>query len=639
VVGFQHALGDIDVDLLDSNGSTVRTSYGIDNEESLNLQGLPSGNYTLRVFGYQRALNPSYTLRFDMPNDDSYEDNDSLSTARNLGTVNNSIDISSLAMMDGHDWYRIRMPNTPGSDSTVEIRFQHQQGDLDLELYDSTGQLVRWSNGIVDNESVGLNGLQAGDYYVHVFGYSGAANPNYSLHVAGSQSGSAGHNLWVNFDGIEITAAQLQSWSTDWSLGRQHLDESGDGIRVRPFLEHDSLWGQRENVISNILNYLQQDLSPYGISVRRWTGTAVANEGETTIFVGTRDEGHPHIAGDVDFGNNNRTDIAFVGNENWGNAADTAMALSDVILHEAGHTYGLFHVNTLVGGTLYAESMGLRYSSSQDNWLQNSSFLDRTFVEYADHGGGRGSQNTHQTMLRNFGLLTSPDPSYVVQFASRPNGEYEVVLSASMDIVQAQRLPNGHLELSVNGEYWEFGADIQRLRIQTGGDSTDRLQISDDPAIEVVAGGSATTAALATKMPAWEEAVWSGSMWLLQGHTDGDDGPHIGDHDHGLPVAVSPNAAQLIGSALVDTIDRSSDNATVLTYDVTAPASDGNVSRDYHRLAGTSHNLGSPGSTMTENFIDECFSQATRAHAPASSWQSDAELIESLGSHLASQLV
>ena len=40
------------------------------------------------------------------------------------------------------------------------------------------------------------------------------------------------------------------------------------------------------------------------------------------------------------------------------------VAIADVILHEAGHTYGLHHVDTLVEGTVHLESMGLRYTDT-----------------------------------------------------------------------------------------------------------------------------------------------------------------------------------------------------------------------------------------------------------------------------------
>ena len=61
----------------------------------------------------------------------------------------------------------------------------------------------------------------------------------------------------------------------------------------------------------------------------------------------------------------------------WGSVDSTALALADVVLHEAGHTYGLFHVDTVMDGVALPESMGLRYSEPDKAlWVQDTSFMD-----------------------------------------------------------------------------------------------------------------------------------------------------------------------------------------------------------------------------------------------------------------------
>ncbi len=65
----------------------------------------------------------------------------------------------------------------------VRIDFRDDQGDLDLELYDATNHFVARSDGTQDFEEVSLDGLQAGDYYVKVYGYRQITNPSYALTV------------------------------------------------------------------------------------------------------------------------------------------------------------------------------------------------------------------------------------------------------------------------------------------------------------------------------------------------------------------------------------------------------------------------------------------------------------------------
>jgi hypothetical protein len=207
--------------------------------------------------------------------------------------------------------------------------------------------------------------------------------------------------LFLVVDGATITHAELIRWaSINWKDMVNTLDSEGDGIRVSPLLANRT---DREAVIKDLMRHLQEDLAPFGITVVRHTGHVVEGQGATTIFLGKSDlSAGYHVACDVDFSNNNATDIAFVGDEDWGDAASTAMALADVTLHEAGHTYGLYHVNCDQSGVLYAESMGLRYSSAQSQWLRKTSFMDRMFPEYLNHGSGHGPQNSYRTMKSFF---------------------------------------------------------------------------------------------------------------------------------------------------------------------------------------------------------------------------------------------
>ena len=62
---FEHGLGDVDLQLLDSAGRVLETSNGVANVERVSLAGRPAGTYYLKVYGYGGAANPSYALRFN----------------------------------------------------------------------------------------------------------------------------------------------------------------------------------------------------------------------------------------------------------------------------------------------------------------------------------------------------------------------------------------------------------------------------------------------------------------------------------------------------------------------------------------------------------------------------------------------
>ena len=65
VVSFENALGDIDIQVLDSAGRVIDSANGTGNTERVSLADLPAGSYFLRVFGYRGAANPSYSIRFN----------------------------------------------------------------------------------------------------------------------------------------------------------------------------------------------------------------------------------------------------------------------------------------------------------------------------------------------------------------------------------------------------------------------------------------------------------------------------------------------------------------------------------------------------------------------------------------------
>src|SRR5207244_47296 len=144
-----------------------------------------------------------------------------------------------------------------------------------------------------------------------------------------------GRVLYLNFDGAIIPRDALVRWAgTDWPSSVDEFDADYNGVTVQPFLSRRL---DREVIIADMIQHLTNDLAPFGVTVQRTTGWAVEGAGATTIFLGPSSLSNDlyHVADDIDFGNDNLTDIAFVGDEDWGSAADTALAMSDVALHEA----------------------------------------------------------------------------------------------------------------------------------------------------------------------------------------------------------------------------------------------------------------------------------------------------------------
>jgi RHS repeat-associated protein len=135
--------------------------------------------------------------------EDAYEQNDSkeqvdgrpvgAANSPNLGVVGQVTKIDNLAMMeDTEDWFRFQTTSTGTRGDYVRIQFAHAKGNLNLDLLDADGNLLRRSQEIGDNELVTLHGLAAGTYYARVWGHNGARNPQYSLRI---QSGAPDQRL------------------------------------------------------------------------------------------------------------------------------------------------------------------------------------------------------------------------------------------------------------------------------------------------------------------------------------------------------------------------------------------------------------------------------------------------------------
>jgi hypothetical protein len=186
-----------------------------------NYFGTAGGNYAWTVDGPTPAVTtPPPT------SDDNYENNDTPSAASNLGTLTDDRTISNLVMADGNDWYKFSMGGAGAGSDAVSLSFQHARGDLDLQVYDASGALVGQSTSISNRETVSLNGQAAGTYYVRVFGYNGASNPNYSLSIAPGTRISTPPVAQPNVPSTAFPDVAYFGGANDWNLNAINAPEA-----------------------------------------------------------------------------------------------------------------------------------------------------------------------------------------------------------------------------------------------------------------------------------------------------------------------------------------------------------------------------------------------------------------------------
>ncbi|MFN5990091.1 MAG: pre-peptidase C-terminal domain-containing protein, partial [Dolichospermum sp.] len=221
-IEFQHNQGDIDFELYNATGTQLNSSNCVTNSEEISLDGLVAGDYYLRVFGYNNATNPEYSLFVNAPwtainpSGDSAESNNTQAQATDLGTLTSAFNRGNLSIhtTSDVDWFKFTLATTGNETNSVGIDFTHIQGDLDIGLYDSNGNFVSSSTELDNQETISLEGLTAGSYYLQVYGYNGAVNPDYSLFINPPQ-GVTGD--WAETNNTAATAKDLRTLNGLWT--------------------------------------------------------------------------------------------------------------------------------------------------------------------------------------------------------------------------------------------------------------------------------------------------------------------------------------------------------------------------------------------------------------------------------------
>ena len=221
-VAFQHSLGDIDMQVFNGSQSQIGLSDSTSNGESLSWAVTAGQAYYVRVYGYQGAVNPSYTMTVDVPGtsgggiaEDAYEQNDSFATARSLAATDQTYANLTIDAANDDDYYTV-MPTNSGN-LVVNLTFQQSQGNIDLEILNSSQAQLGLANSTTNNEQLTVAVTAGQTYYVRVYGAGGATNPNYSMtiDVPAPPSGGGGDALEENdsFAAARTLTAEDQIYS------------------------------------------------------------------------------------------------------------------------------------------------------------------------------------------------------------------------------------------------------------------------------------------------------------------------------------------------------------------------------------------------------------------------------------------
>ncbi|MCG3141137.1 MAG: Hercynine oxygenase [Anaerolineae bacterium] len=130
---------------------------------STSPRGQRGGNFS----GYQFNGESPYTKM--RPADDYYEQNDTQSAAHDLSDRPDQWLYFGRAYQFDDDWYRIRVASSSNRRVYIQCNFTHSKGDIDIQLLDSSGNVLASSTSSSDDENIDQIVPSTGYYYIRAY--------------------------------------------------------------------------------------------------------------------------------------------------------------------------------------------------------------------------------------------------------------------------------------------------------------------------------------------------------------------------------------------------------------------------------------------------------------------------------------
>ncbi len=176
-IGLTGLSADADLYLLDRNGTTINLSVGFGNlNESIN-QSLSAGVYYVKVRSFFGENTTDYNLTMTVGGL-AADPGETIATARNLGNLSRSswsVD-ESVGRSDLSDYYRFDL----SENSSFHLSLTGLSDDIDVVLYDRSGQFVTGSFNAGSRSEAIDRYLDAGSYSVRVYSWLGSSS-NYNI--------------------------------------------------------------------------------------------------------------------------------------------------------------------------------------------------------------------------------------------------------------------------------------------------------------------------------------------------------------------------------------------------------------------------------------------------------------------------
>ena len=226
---------DLDLAVFAEDGTVIVESYSGSDNEKVAFYTTANQPVFVRVLGYDNSewggAGPSWNtyslVLSELPADDTYEENDSFGAAKNITSEMTGGSFDSGVLFCGPseaDWFSADV--TEPATVTVNCIFaergdEYDDSDIDLEVYNSSHQLIASSLSATDNESVEFELTEADTIYVKIYGadnteYGGSKSWNtYTLEININYGNTAPVADAITITTDEDTAAALTLSGSD----------------------------------------------------------------------------------------------------------------------------------------------------------------------------------------------------------------------------------------------------------------------------------------------------------------------------------------------------------------------------------------------------------------------------------------
>jgi hypothetical protein len=175
---FDHADGDIDIELLDDTLTQVDLGNTSTDNESVTYTSAAGGGMVLHITmplddvnGNGNSYDMAITGTTAACNPDAFEEDDVFADAAPLPEGASQL----RACPSDDDWSLVLL--APGETATWTASFAHAEGDVDLQLYSASSSLIDSATSLTDNETLSYQSTEFGYYYVVATLVTDAGNP------------------------------------------------------------------------------------------------------------------------------------------------------------------------------------------------------------------------------------------------------------------------------------------------------------------------------------------------------------------------------------------------------------------------------------------------------------------------------